>query len=260
VEWNDAVPLITPTQLRRIHLFGIPLVSAIKNPLTGRPDAMDDDLLKEYITEAVGLVEMEGGFDIFPRQYQERAAYDAAEQHSFGFMKVRHRPAFSVEELSIADAAGTNVYEVNIDWVEKGLLHQGQINVVPFAMSAQGGGILPLTSLSGNVGLLPAPFRSHWVPSLWQIKYTSGWTAGALPRVVNQLIGTAAAMEVLSMLATTYARNNSSSLSIDGLSQSTSTPGPNLFDPRLKMLADKRKFLVKKLQRAMGLGFFSDNV
>ena len=99
-----------------------------------------------------------------------------------------------------------------------------------------------------------------WIASFFEVIYTTGFKDGMVPRVVNQLIGVITAMEVLAMLATTYSRSTSASLSIDGLSQSQSTPGPDLFNDRLKILQDKRKFLVKKLQRQMGLGMFTGSL
>jgi len=98
------------------------------------------------------------------------------------------------------------------------------------------------------------------VPALWQATYTTGFKEGRIPSAVNQLLGVIAAMEILSMLAITYSRSSSASLGIDGLSQSVSTPGPALFDVRIAALGEKRKWLVSKLKRQFGLGFFSDNV
>lgn len=257
--WDNTEPLITPEKLRRHHLFGIPLVSAIKNPMTNRPDVLDDPLLKEYIIEAVSLAETEMGLQIFNRQLSERQPYDRPAQDSFGFMVLRQRPILSIQELSITSSDGVNIWNVPLDWIDTGYLHSGQINILPFAISAQSGTTIPITSPVGQ-GLLPSLFKFNWVPGLWQVKYTTGFKNGMVPRSVNQLIGVIAAMEVLSQLASTYSRSNSSSLSIDGLSQSISTPGPELFKVRLDELGLKRKWLTKKLQRLFGLGLWSDNV
>lgn len=258
--WDNAEPLITPEKLLTLHLFGIPMVSAIRNPLTGKPDRYTPEILKEYIVEAVALAEAEiGSFSIFPRQHTERHPYDQPLQNSFGYSVVRNRPVASIEKLAVASSDGINVWDVPLAWIDTGYLHQGQINLIPFAIAGLSGVTIPVTS-PVSMGLLPSLFKFPWVPALWNITYTTGFKDGAIPRVLNQLIGVIAAMEILSQLATTYARSQSSSLGIDGLSQSQSTPGPELFNTRLEMLGDKRKWLISKIKRSFGLGFFVDNV
>jgi hypothetical protein len=257
--WDDCNPLIAASAVKRKHLFGIPLVSATIDPTTGKPDAMDSELIKEFIVDAVSLVELEVGFEIFNRQHEERHPYDRPASDSFGYTVLRHRPVSSIEELAVRSNDGVNIWDVPKGWIDRGYLHQGQINLLPFAVSAQSGVVIPTTGPTG-MGLIPSIFKQNWVPGLWTVKYTTGFKKGAIPSIVNQLIGVTAAMEILSALATTYARSNSSSLSIDGLSQSISTPGPELFNVRLEALGEKRKWMVNKIKRLFGLGFFSDNV
>ena len=259
--WQDLEPLLSPQKLRTIHLFGIPLVSAIKNPFTGRPDVMTDDVLKEHILEAAAIAESElggGDFNIFPRQFQERHPYDQVQMDSFGYIQLRHRPVVSVESFAVQSSDGVNIWTVPKEWIEPGYLHRGQLHVIPFAVASASGATLPLSGTTG-LALLPSLFRFHWIPALWSIKATAGWEDSLIPKIVNQLIGTVAAMEILSNLAITYARSQSSSLSIDGLSQSSSTPGPELFAIRMRELGEKRKFLIKKISRSCGLGLFTDN-
>lgn len=256
--WDDAGPLVTPREVRSLHLFGIPLVSAIKNPYTGKPDVVDDPLMEQFITQSVSLIELEAGFEIFPRSHQEKLPYDQPAQNSFGYMTLRQRPISSIQKLCISSTDGVNIWDVPLAWIEKANLHQGQINIVPFALSSTAGTTIPVTS--SGLGLMPSLFRFNWVPALWLCNYTTGFKEGRIPMAVNQLIGVVAAMEILSMLATTYSRSSSSSLGIDGLSQSVSTPGPELFNVRLVSLAEKRKWLISKLKRQFGLGMFSSNV
>lgn len=256
--WNDCGPLVTPEEVRELHLFGIPLYSFLRNPETGKPDKVTDTLIKRLIVEAVGLAETEADVEIFPRQHDERKAYDQQEQNSFGFMKLRHRPVQSVQSLAIQSSDGVNVWTIPLEWLDVGYLHTGQLNLIPFAVSAQAGVTIPITSPVG-LGLLPSLFRFNWVPGLWQCRYTTGFKDSLIPRVVNQLIGVVAAMEILSMLATTRIVN-SSSLGIDGLSTSVSMPGPQVYQTRLTDLAAKRKWLVSKIKRAMGGGMIVDNI
>ncbi len=255
---NDVEPLVTPEQVRKLHLFGIPLVSALKNPLTGKPDVMDDVLLKRFIDEAVSLAEMELGLTIFERTFDERQPFDKPQSDSWGYMILRHRPCQKLISVEIKSSDNVVLWKIPNAWISPGFMHSGQINVIPLATINSDGTAVATVGPTG-LGLLPSLFRFHWVPSLWAVKYVAGFASNQFPKVINQLIGTIAAMEVLSLIAATF-RNNSSSLSIDGLSQSVSTSGPHLWDLRLQELGEKRKWLVSKVKRNFGLGFFSDNV
>ncbi len=258
-DWDDMEPLLTPKQLRMRHLFGIPIVSAIKNPWTGVPDIIDDPQLDEMIKEAVALAELESGIDIFTHKYKERHEFDRPEADSFGYIRLRHLPGASLVSMKVESSNGASFWDIPNQWIETGLLHQGQLNVVPFGLANMSGNMVPAMG-PGPMGLLPRFFNFNWVPQFWTIEYTTGFKDGRIPKVLNQLIGVIAAMEVLGALATTYARTQSTSLSIDGLSQSISTPGPNLFDGRLSLLGEKRKWLIKKLRHNLGLGIILSNV
>lgn len=258
-EYQTGEPLIGPEELVRLHLFGIPLVSAIRDPITRHAQRMTPEDLKFYIDQAVGLAGLELGMDLFSADRLERHPYDRPAQNSFGYMVLRQRPVYSVTELAVVSSDGQNIWNVPLEWIETGLLHTGQLNLVPFAIAGQSGVTIPFATPAGQ-GLLPSMFSFPWVPALWQVSYRTGYPAGKLPKFVNQLIGVIAAMEVLSMLATTYARVNSASLSIDGLSQSQSLPGAQIFVPRLQDLAAKRKWLVSKIKRLYSGGMWADNV
>jgi hypothetical protein len=81
-----------------------------------------------------------------------------------------------------------------------------------------------------------------------------------IPVPVNDLIGYYAAIEILSMLAATYARSTSQSLSIDSFSQSAGGPGPQLFAKRMEELMALRDALKKKIKTAYGQKIFSGQV
>lgn len=257
--WNRLEPLVTPTQVKNRHLFGIPLVSAIRDPLTNRAQRYDDDLIKDTIDRAVGLVETETGLDIFPVRMKEKLPFDQHHYQSFGYMRVARRPVACVDKITITPASGNDLYTVPIEWVETANLPYGQLNLTPISgATVYGdvtGGVAP-----GGALFLNVLGQHRWVPAFWMVEYTSGFPDGLLPRVVNELVGAVAAMEVLSALAATYARSTSHSLGIDGLSQSVSTPGPQLFKQRLDELAEKRKKLVKKLRTQYALNLFSGEV
>jgi hypothetical protein len=259
-DWTDLQPLITPDELKDLHLFGIPLVSAIRDPITSKPAVMTPPLIKKYINEAVMLAEEETKLAILPRQVLEKAAFDRAEYDSFGYFQLRQRPVASIQSLQVVPSNEMPVFDMPLDWIDMGLLHLGQINIIPLTIAVKSGAVVPITTTPGGAAFLSVFGNKSWISSFWEIKYTVGYINGNLPKRINHLIGIIAAMEVLSALAATYSRTQSQSLSMDGMSQSISSPGPQLFMQRLQELAEKRKWLVGKLQSRHNSKIFISNI
>ena len=249
-------PLLTVDLLKTRHLFGVPLVSAQKDPLTGKSQVMTDEMLYDYIEGAVSQAELELKIDIFPVKRREKQPFDINLYNSFGYFQLSHRPCTSIDKLSVTPSNMLDVYVVPNDWVEGAYLHRGQVNIVPLTVAFVQGTYIPQQS-SGGAAFLQILGNKAWIPAWWQIEYTSGFKDGLVPRVVNEYIGCVAAIEVLSMLAVTYARSNSHSLGIDGLSQSVSTPGPQIFKVRLDELEEKKKAIMKKVKAIFGFKIFS---
>lgn len=257
--WNRLEPLITAEKLRSQFLFGIPLVSALRDPITKKADVLTDDILKDIIVRSLELAEVETGIDIMPLKRRDKLPFDRFEYESFGYLRIPHRPISTVDSLDIVPADGNTVYKVPLEWVETAYLQWGQINIVPLTIATGTGGFVPVNTAGGAV-FLSIFANMPWMPAFWQVEYTTGYLDGKLPRHINELIGTIAAMEVLGLLGATYARVTSSSLGIDSLSQSVSGPGPQLFAVRIQELADKKKELIKKIKTNAGIKIFSGNV
>jgi hypothetical protein len=166
----------------------------------------------------------------------------------------------SIESMTVTPSDELDIYEVPLDWIETGNLHRGQVNLIPLTIALTKQGSLTPTATTGGALMLSLLGYSSWVPAFWKVKYTVGFPSGKVPKVVNNLIGCVAAIEVLSLLASTYAKNQSGSLSIDGMSQSISTPGPQIFTQRIADLTAKRVLLTKKLKTWAGLTLFSASV
>lgn len=258
--WSRLEPLITPEDMREIHLFGIPLVSFIKDPVTMQRQAMSDRIIEKKIIGAVALVEAELGMQVFPTQHMEKLAFDKNEFQSLGYFKLKNRPISSIERLAVVPANGLEIYVVPNDWIETANLSYGQINIIPLNIATTGGSFIPAAQSGGGAFFLSILGQRPWIAAFWQVTYTTGWPEGKIPRMVNELIATVAAMDILSLLAATYARSTSHSLGIDSLSQSISTPGPQLFLTRIEELEKKKTMLVRKLKAMFGLLLFSNNV
>jgi hypothetical protein len=258
--WQRSQPLITAQQLKNQFLFGISLTSREVDPITGQVQVMTDELLDEYIDNAITDAEMELGIRIMPVQVEERYPWDRKEYLSMGYMKLRSRPIASIERVDIESSDGQLLYLVPNDWVETGYLEKGQLNIVPLTTIALQGLSTVQPTSNGAAAFLNLMATQPWTPGYWKVKYTVGFRDGLVPKFINQYIGIVAAIRVLAMLQATNAGNQSSSLGIDSVSQSKSTPGPNLYAVRIEQLeADRTKF-AGKIKARFGVKLFSSNV
>jgi len=257
--YQQLEPLITPDKLRIRHLFGIPLVSRIKDPTTGKAAVMTNDMLADYIDRAVNEAEIESSVDIMPRKNRVKLPFDRPEYEAFMYVKLPRRPVWSVDKVTVTPSNGVDVLELPLDWCETAGLPAGQLNLIPLTLAITSGSTVPAVSAGGSIFLSIFGHRP-WLPFFFQVEFSSGFPDGVLPQMLNEYIGTIAAMNILSSLAATWAQNTSTSLGIDGLSQSISTPGPQLYKVRLEELAEKRKMLRGKIKAWSGQKLFSGNV
>lgn len=184
---------------------------------------------------------------------KEKQPYDVNWWRSNGHIVLKKLPVTSVERFSFTAANGSELFVINNSWIEMGNAHQGQLNLVPI-MPSVGANSIPATLPTANGSAYLSMFSTGtwWVPALVQVEYTVGYKNGVLPRVLNEVIGMTAAIDLLTALASTF-RTGSYSMSIDGISQSQSTPGPQIFQPRIDFLKEKRDAFIKKIQDLYGL-------
>lgn len=251
--------LITPEQLRERFLFGIPLYSTQKDPVTGKRAHMGDELIKDFILRSVTITETLTGADIFPVQRNEKFAFDKALYESFGFFITRHKPIISMEELAIVPSNQDVVYVVPLAWIEAANFPRGQVNIIPLTAAFQGSGFLPPSQAAGGAAFLEILGAKTWIPAYWQCNYTTGFPDGNVPRHINEIIGTVAAIEILRALEATN-KIPSYSLGIDGVSQSISTGGSSVYDNIIQQLEIKKDSLVQKVKAAYGFKLFSSNI
>lgn len=248
-------PLITPSKLKSRHLKGI-LELAKRFGIT-----YSDEELKDRINLAVNNAEIELGIPVFAEQFREKHPFDLNLYRSFIFMRTEQGPIVSLEDLSIVSSDQQSIFQVPIQWVESAQFHQRQINVIPL-LSNFGGTTVNTPVASGGIAYLSILLNQFgFVPSYWQVTYTAGVCKdpGQVPLVVNELIGTIAAMEILSNIAPNNTQN-SASLSQDGIGQSSSGPGVQIFQTRLAELAEKKKTLVGQLKRVFAAKYFLSSI
>lgn len=137
---------------------------------------------------------------------------------------------------------------VPLQWVESSGFHRGQINIVPLTAAFQGSGFLPPSQSSGGAAFLQILGTKNWIPYYWELLYVSGFPDGVVPILINELIGNYTAKMILELLAASNKIPNYS-LSIDNVSQSINTSGPNVYDVRLAQIDRDIESLVDRIQK-----------
>lgn len=246
-------PLLTPEQLVSRFLKGIPL--KFRNG-----DRFTPDELKDRINLAMNEVELLLGTVITREQFKDKVPFDYALYKAYIHIMAPMRPIISLEHLAIVSADGNNIFEIPPTWIEASNFSKGLINTIPL-LAAYG-----VNSVQGAVGNAGIAFLTvidglNWVPAYWQINYTAGLSTkeGNVPTPVNELIGTVAAIAILSEIGPLNIWNSQSQTQ-DGISQSSSGPGPRLYELRIAELEKKKEDLVKKMKAIFSTRYFVGNI
>lgn len=241
---NRFLPVPTPTILRQGPLFGIPLRSF----LTG--EVVQDTILQRYIDEAISEIEHTLDLYITPVEFTERCDYNAHLMFwSFGYVKVAHGPILNVLSYQLTFNNGyTTPPLINVPLEFIYVQPQEQtIQLVPATGTTIAGFV---TTLYSGVGFhaLNAGGITQW-PGALQIKYRCGFEDDKLPAVLAGLIENMAAYKMLSAMGPILFPQNSTSIGIDGTSQSVGTLGPAFFENRLK---DLQGIIQQQMEAAKG--------
>ena len=242
-------PFLTPELFVSRYLLGVPLKFTNGQSFT-------TDILKDRLMMAMNESEVQLGTTITREEFKEKLPFDWSLYKSFIHLKPRHSPIISMESLSIVASNDEVIFVVPAMWVDMANASIGQLNVIPLlaafgATSVTGS---PVTALNQGAGVA---FLAIWgaagnagiVPAYWQLNYSSGLSnrEGHVPTIVNQLIGTNAAINILSEIAQSFV-TTSQTLSQDGISQSSSGLGPRTYALRIEELTKNRDELVKKIK------------
>ena len=257
-----AEPLLTPEQLVSRFLKGIPLM--FRNG-----DVFTAEELKDRINLAINSAELILGRNITLEQFNEKAPFDYNLYRQFIHIHAEHGPIVSIQELAIVSSDNQNIFTVPPEWIEAANFSKGLINVIPLLAAfgsnqVAGSPVGPSTPgqfAAGGIAFLSTLGPGSSVPAYWGIKYTAGLTSkeGKYPIPVNELIGCIAAVDILSEIAATFFFT-SQALSQDGISQSSSGPGPMVFQLRIQELMLKRDELTRKLKGLFGSKYFVSNI
>lgn len=244
-------PMMTPEELIARYLKAIPNIGQY---------SYED--LKTEIEIAMNEVEIMTGLSLFKTQMKERIPYDYALYRNFIHIKTNHRPILSVEKLSVESTNGQTIYELPLEWIEAGFFHKGQVNLLPI-MTVFGSvnDSMSTAAPSGALIFLQGLNNHRWLPAFWSIEYTTGISHkdGQMPININAIIGMTAAIQILGALQVLNIYT-SQSLSQDGLSQSSSGPGPVMYKARIEQLEGQRDRLMEQIKKVTFNKYFLSNI
>ena len=210
-------PLISVGKLKDVYLFGIDIID---NNGVELPDAT----FQQYIDNAVGMLELYLDISILPETVTEDRDFHFDQYYEWGYLQLNKYPVIQVDSMTLSylrdnDGVPENVFTFPDSWIRLNN-NDGLIRLVPngrFPGSAQ---------LNAQGYYNPYElFRYNLVPDVFRIIYTAGFADGKIPTSINQAISYLAAIQALIIGGNLVlgAGIGSSSLSIDGLSQSINT-------------------------------------
>lgn len=255
-------PLLKPEQLVSRFLKGIYLTFP-------NGDTFSSDDMKDQINMAINEAELLLKTPISPIQFQEKLDFDQSKYKAFISLKTSNAPIICLDSLAIVATNGQPLFEIPAPWIESANFNRSEINVIPLLASFGTQSIAGSPVVGGGSPGNGVAFFALWnaygsttnAPAYWQVIYTAGLSRkdGTVPVSVNELIGCIAAINMLSALALLYT-TNSVSLSQDGISQSSSGPGPRIYALRVEDLEKRRDKLVTEITALFGRRFFMSHI
>lgn len=229
-------PLITVQGLQDTYLFGIPLASVLTRA------KMKTEAIQTFITRAISKAEHVVKIPISPVKFQEFHDYNLFDYQKWDFVQLNHWPILQVESFRGQYPFTDQFIEFPTDWISC-YNEFGYIQLVPK------NGSFSQFLITRDASLLPLILggRMRW-PQLWEITYTAGFEQDKIPGIINDLIGTYAAIEVL-RLVNRVLFVGSHGISIDGVSQSMGLPSPGWLAGEIKSMEEKAKELADTIKR-----------
>lgn len=231
------LPIPTAASVKSTKLFGIPLVSAFTE------ETMADETITEFIAAAISEIEHTLDLYITPVKFKEQHDYKRHEfTWNYNFLKLNHPNVLNVEklELSFTNAPEHGFVSFPMEHVHV-MPQEGTIQLVPaFGTSLSG---FLLSAFSGTQFHALRSVAINEFPGGVRVTYTAGFALDKVPAVLVELIKVKTALMTLSALGPVLFTQNSVSIGIDGVSQSTSNAGPQFLATRIGDLEKEEKKL-----------------
>lgn len=209
-------PIIDIARLKSQYLFGIDIVDSFGNSLS-------DDAYQQFIDNAISMLEHDLDIALSPIMGEvEYKDYHYNDYVDWGYLYLNNFPVIQVQKIEMVfykDDSGADIAVQRIpdNWIRL-QRHDGIIRLIPNAR-------FPATLQVGAHGFFPELLRGDTIPHAWKITYDYGFEDGKVPTLVNHIIAGLAAMQAFQIGGSLVigAGIASSSISLDGLSQSINT-------------------------------------
>lgn len=211
-------PIITVKKLKETYLFGV----VIRNRETN--ENYSDEAYQNNIDNAISFLEHYLDISISPvKRFVEYKDYRINDYAEWGYFQLNNYPVKCIRKLELVyfrDADGEELTAQTIpnNWMRL-QAHDGLVRMIPNAR-------FPASLQISNTGqFFPELLRSPLVPHSWKFTYDYGFDPGCVPTLLNQAIGTIAAINSLIVGGHLIlgAGIAATSISLDGLSQSIQT-------------------------------------
>ncbi len=239
-------PIIQVQDLKDEYLFGIPLQSQLtKQKLT-------DPILKKIIFKAIADAETMIKIPILKVNISDEPFdYKRADDIQFSTRRLSKWPVLQINSLQAQWPGRTDDQRTNFptSWASVNA-DTGLFRIVPKSG----------TEVNVDIGFigLHGRFSSNvegW-PNLWHISYVAGFEYDKVPHLVNDLVGTLAALRTLSLMAPILFPVNSISIGVDGLNKGVSGAGTQYLLQRSTELIAERDRLVFQLRSIYSTDLF----
>lgn len=241
------LPLPTIHDVRKFALFGLKRLVDQE-----QLEEIDDAFVAQYLTSAINEIEMSLGMFLSP--CEQTLVFDYTEgmfASNFSGMKVKQYPVTDILSVKLKFSHAMNDQPINEftlppSWIS---YRNRRINVLAdlgtIKTTARGG---DGTVFSFMAGYVPQAFR----PNMISVEVLTGFPEGRVPAIVVDLVITVASIRLLTDVIPMLFPYSSVNVSIDGVSQAASLPGPNFLLNRVQALQTKRKEQESAIQASMG--------
>lgn len=225
-ELHPVLQIMSIEELKEVFLFGVDLTKDDGQPFP-------DSLFAFYLINAVDWLEKKLDIPIIPKVYEERHDFYKEDYNKYIWMKLNQSPVIGIEEVKLVlpGEQVVQVFEQNWIHIQR---HDGQLQLVP------GTGTAGTILLGASGAWIPLIYGSNrFIPDAFRIRYEAGFGKpsdcnavtvrnpdyDSVPYVIKELIGKIASFGPFNIAGDLIlgAGIASSSLSIDGLSQSVGT-------------------------------------
>lgn len=229
--------IISPSELRSVYLFGIPLCS---------PDGtkMSSSDIAQHILSAQTLVESMFSIKLTKQVIEENRDYIRQEFMSWGYIRTMY-PIDFIDNLEgwINDICQLTYPKewLSIKRIESVAIYRN-IYLIPNTGSREGAVMTNNSMIYNGISPHLGWFGQTYIPNYWRTRYVTGWDK--IPADLMDLVGKIAAINILAIIGDVlYGIGLSSiSISLDGVSQNTPltrSAAGGLFAGRIKTYSDQ---------------------